>query len=664
MDQELNDAQRQVVLAKKGPILVVAGAGTGKTNTLVHKLAHLVKSGTNPESILLLTFTRRAAKEMLGRASGILDNRMMSVRGGTFHSFCHHFLRKFASVISLDSNFTILDEEDTVGFVGMAREQVVTTGTKMRFPKKETLAEIFSSCFNLQISLEKYLQKEYPMFLGITKEIQEIKTKFVDLKAKHNSLDFDDLLEFTRKILVSDERIRQKMSSTYEYILVDEYQDTNKIQAHIACLLASIHQNILVVGDDAQCIYGFRGASVHNMLDFPKIFPNTQTIQLTKNYRSVQPVLNLANAVLEKSSENYKKNLIAATQKQSLPPYLVTIESFEEEAEWMAEKILELYEEGFPLSQMVVLFRSGFSSHLLEVQLNAKKIPYRKFGGKRFLDLAHVKDVIAYLKVVENPRDILSWNRILLLEEHIGKKYSQILYKRLESNQFEWKNDPNFFLGLPEITKQSFSKLMGCLDSLSPVQQSTNQVLESILTHYIPVLEVNYDDSEKRKQDLDSLLLLSKNETQLSDYLSNLILNPVEGKIIGNSDESKDEYLTLSTIHSAKGLEWKVVFTMQVVEGNLPNHRIRTTEELEEERRLLYVAVTRAKDLLFLTNPAFNDKNHFTSVSRFLSDLDKELKLYETLEPKNIANAKNNGKVQENNPPSTSFQNIQNYFLN
>ncbi|MCW7497317.1 ATP-dependent helicase [Leptospira levettii] len=664
MDKELNDAQRQVVLAKKGPILVVAGAGTGKTNTLVHKLAHLVKNGTNPESILLLTFTRRAAKEMLGRASSILDNRMMSVRGGTFHSFCHHFLRKFASVISLDSNFTILDEEDTIGFVGMAREQVVSTGTKVRFPKKETLAEIFSACFNLQISLEKYLQREYPMFLGITKEIQEIKTKFADLKAKHNSLDFDDLLEFTRKILVSDERIRQKMSSTYEYILVDEYQDTNKIQAHIACLLASIHQNILVVGDDAQCIYGFRGASVHNMLDFPKIFPNTQIIQLTKNYRSVQTVLNLANAVLEKSSENYKKNLIAATQKHALLPFLVTIESFEEEAEWMAGKILELYEEGVPFSQIAVLFRSGYSSHLLEVQLNAKKIPYRKFGGKRFLDLAHVKDVIAYLKVVENPRDILSWNRILLLEEQIGKKYSQILYKRLESNQFQWKNDANFFLGLPENTKQSFSKLMDCLDKLSPYQQSTNQILESILSHYIKVLEDNYDDSEKRKQDLDSLLLLSKNETKLSDYLSNLILNPVEGKEIGNSDELKDEYLTLSTIHSAKGLEWKVVFTMQVVEGNLPNHRIRTIEELEEERRLFYVAVTRAKDLLFLTNPAFNDKNRFTSVSRFISDLDKELKLYETLEPKNNNNSENNGNDQENNPPSSSFQNIQNYFLN
>ncbi|XDD48114.1 ATP-dependent helicase [Leptospira sp. WS39.C2] len=664
MDLDLNEAQKQVVLAEKGPILVVAGAGTGKTKTLVHKLAHLVKNGTNPESILLLTFTRRAAKEMIGRASLVLDHRMMSVRGGTFHSFCHHFLRKYSGVLSMDSNFTILDEEDTIGFVGMARDQVVTSGTKVRFPKKETLAEIFSASFNLQLSLEKYLQKEYPMFLGITKEIQEIKTKFFDLKQKHNSLDFDDLLENTRKILMSDETIRQRLSSVYQYILVDEYQDTNRIQAHIACLLASVHQNILVVGDDAQCIYGFRGASVHNMLDFPKIFPNTKTIQLTENYRSVQSILNLANSILESSTENYKKKLVSAVSKKSEPPFLVPFESLDEEAIWISTKILELYEEKIPLSEIAVLFRSGYSSHLLEVQLNAKKIPYRKYGGKRFLDLAHVKDIIAYLKVIENPKDFLSWNRVLLLEDSIGKKYSQILYKKLETNQFFWKDDEHFFLGLPENTKKSFSKLMECLESLDPKKHSVNFILENILTHYLPILDLQYDDSEKRKHDLDALVLISKKESNLSDYLSNLILNPVEGKELGTLDSKEDDFLTLSTIHSAKGLEWKVVFTMQVVEGNLPNHRIRTTEELEEERRLFYVAITRAKDLLYLTNPAFNDKNRFTSVSRFISDLPDKNLLLETI----LGTVPNENKeAQEESQNGTKinpFQNIQNYFLN
>lgn len=664
MEEELNEAQKQVVLAPRGPVLVIAGAGTGKTKTLVHKLAHLVKNGTNPESILLLTFTRRAAKEMLGRASRILDNRMMSVRGGTFHSFCHLFLRKYANAIPIDSNFTILDEEDTIGFVGMARDQVVTNATKVRFPKKETLAEIFSACFNLQVSLEKYLQKEYPMFLGITKEIQEIKTKFTYLKLKHNSLDFDDLLDFTRKLLMTDESIRDRMSSIYEYILVDEYQDTNRIQAHIACLLASKHQNILVVGDDAQCIYGFRGANVHNMLDFPKIFPSSTSIQLTENYRSVQPILNFANAVLENSTENYKKYLISPYKKKAQLPYLLQIESLEEEADWISNQILELYEEGIAFSEMAVLFRAGYSSHLLEVHLNAKKIPYKKYGGRKFFDLAHVKDILAYLKVIENNKDILSWNRILLLENQIGKKYSQVLYKKLESNFYHWREDSNFFLGLPEATKDSFTKLMECLDSLSPITQSTNQILEKVLSYYSSVLELIYDDVDKRKQDLEALILLSKQEANLSDYLSNLILNPVDGKELGNHNDENDEFITLSTIHSAKGLEWRYVFTMQVVEGNLPHSRIRTTEELEEERRLFYVAITRAKDVLYLTNPSFNDKNRFTPVSRFVSDLPKDKELFQILEAKKQENSKENLNNKANPSSNDPFQNIQNYFLN
>ncbi|WP_244245398.1 ATP-dependent helicase [Leptospira kemamanensis] len=661
---DLNDAQNEVVHTKDGPILVVAGAGTGKTNTLVHKLAHLVKTGTNPESILLLTFTRRAAKEMLGRAAGILDQRMMSVKGGTFHSFCQLFLRRYGHSISVHPNFTILDEEDTLGFVGMARDQIVTPNTKQRFPKKETLAEIFSTSFNLQISLDKLIQKEYPMFIGLTKEIQEIKTKFIEFKRKHDALDFDDLLDFTRSILMSDETIREKMASVYQYILVDEYQDTNRIQAHIACLLASKHQNILVVGDDAQCIYGFRGANVRNMLDFPKIFPNTKIIQLTENYRSVQPILDVANAVLEGSKENYKKNLFSNKPKLLEKPFLVKLENLEEEAEWISSLLLELSENGESFSDMAVLFRAGYSSHLLEMQLTAKKIPYRKYGGKRFLDLAHIKDTIAYLKVIENPKDILSWNRILLLEDHIGKKYAHLLYKQLETNHFDYKNDPNFFLGFPEQTKLSFVKLLECLHAIPKEQSNPYQILEQILTHYLPILENTYDDAEKRKPDLEALRFLSKKETNLTEYLSQLVLNPVEGKEIGSLDDKENEFVTLSTIHSAKGLEWKYVVTMQVVEGILPNHRIKTVQELEEERRLLYVAITRAKSTLYLTYPVTNEKNRFTSVSRFVSDLPNDKDLFTKWEKlQNQENTKKEKQSQNDGSPDP-FQSIQNYFLN
>ncbi|MCW7471098.1 ATP-dependent helicase [Leptospira kanakyensis] len=664
MNEELNEAQKAVILSPPGPILVVAGAGTGKTNTIVHKLASLVQAGIDPSSLLLLTFTRRAAKEMINRASSLLDSRMFSVQGGTFHSFCHKFLRKYSLAVSLNSNFTILDEDDAVSFVGMARDQIVSKDSKVRFPKKETLAEIFSACFNLQISLEKVLQKDYPMFLGLTREIQEIKTKFAELKLKHNSLDFDDLLDFTRKILMEEESIRERIGLQYQYILVDEYQDTNRIQAHIACLLASKHQNILVVGDDAQCIYGFRGANVNNMLDFPKIFPKTKTIHLTKNYRSTQPILDLANAVLEKSKENYKKQLVSSLTKPVSPkPQHIKFESSEEEATWITDQILELYESDISLSKIAVLFRAGFLSNLLEVKLKSKQIPFRKFGGKRFLDLAHVKDMLAYLRIIENPRDVLSWNRVLLLEKNIGKKYAQVLYKNLESVNFQYETletSPTFFLGIPEAPKVSFQNLINILNSNLDLGNSM-AIVEVVLSHYFPILEQEYDDFDKRKYDLESFKILSKSTPVLSDYLANLTLDPTEKLDTNAPEKEENEFLTLSTIHSAKGLEWEYVFTIQVVEGSLPSSRIKTIQDLEEERRLFYVAITRAKQGLFLTSPVFSDKNRLTTVSRFLADLPNLNDLVEEDSPKN----KEETSLEENpKPENDNFQDIQRYFLN
>lgn len=663
MNEDLNEAQNSVILSPPGPILVVAGAGTGKTNTLVNKLASLVQNGLDPSSLLLLTFTRRAAKEMLNRATTKLDSRMMSVHGGTFHSFCHHFLRKYSLAVSLNANFTILDEDDATSLVGMARDQVVSQQSKVRFPKKETLSEIFSSCFNLQISLEKVLQKDYPIFLGLTKEIQEVKSKFAELKLKHNSLDFDDLLDFTRKILMEEESIRERIALQYKYILVDEYQDTNRIQAHIACLLASKHQNILVVGDDAQCIYGFRGANVNNMLDFPKIFPSTKIIHLTENYRSTQSVLDLANAVLDQSKENYKKNLTAHNQVSSHKPQHTKFESSEEEAEWISDKILELYEENTPLSEIAVLFRAGYISNLLEVKLSAKQIPFRKYGGKRFLDLAHVKDFLAYLRIIDNPKDLLSWNRILLLEKNIGKKYAQVLYRNLENHNFQWieiKESPTFFLGIPEGAKLSFQQLMSIFQSQSSHLTNSMSIVESVLTHYLPILEQEYDDFEKRKLDFDSLKILTKSSPNLSDYLANLTLDPTE-KLESSSLNKEDEFLTLSTIHSAKGLEWKYVFTMQVVEGSLPSSRIKTTQDLEEERRLFYVAITRAKQGLYLTSPVFSEKNRLTTISRFLVDLPNLGDLVEEVKPKKIESPK---ESVDSKSETDRFQDIQKYFLN
>lgn len=340
------------------------------------------------------------------------------------------------------------------------------------------------------------------------------------------------------------------------------------------------------------------------------------------------------------------------------------LENLEEEAEWISSLFLELYENGNSFSEMAALFRAGYSSHLLEMQLTAKKIPYRKYGGKRFLDLAHVKDTIAYLKVIENPNDILSWNRILLLEDHIGKKYANLLYKQLETNSFDWQTDPQFFLGIPESTKLSFLKLLECLEICRFGQKTPSQILEQILAHYLPILTSNYDDAEKRKPDLEALVYLAKKETNVTEYLSQLVLNPVEGKEIGSDEDSENEFVTLSTIHSAKGLEWKFVVNMQIVEGVLPNHRIKTVEELEEERRLFYVAITRAKNSLYLTNPLTNEKNRYTSVSRFISDLPNEGELFTKLCPIQNQNVIKEGNEREKDGGTDPFQSIQNYFLN
>ncbi|WP_411822642.1 ATP-dependent helicase [Leptospira sp. 'Mane'] len=665
----MNSAQKEAALLTGSPVLVIAGAGTGKTNTLVHRLLHLVQSGEDPRSLLLLTFTRRASKEMLQRASSLLDTRMNSVTGGTFHSFCHLFLRKYIQVLGHSPNFSILDEEDATQLTGMARDSVLMQKQTKRFPKKETLHEIFSSSFNNQISIEKVLTKEYPQFLSGIKEIQSIKEKYESLKIQNQSVDFDDLLGLTRQILVENENIRKYLSDIYRHIMVDEYQDTNKIQAHIACLLASIHENIMVVGDDAQCIYGFRGANVRNILDFPKIFPNTKKITLEENYRSSSPILHLANSALSKFAEKYDKNLF--TNKQSFPkkPVYMKLTTGEKEATFISEKILEQNESGIPFKEIAVLVRSGWHANLIELELNHKGIPYRKFGGKKFLEQSHIKDVISYLKVLVNTRDWLSWNRILNLEPGVGPKQTGLflnLFQKdsLELNTFFWKED-SFWIGFQNEAKSNISKLLDLLIQIQTNQPlSPAKALESILEHYLPLLDQIYDDAKKRSDDLESLKLLTSEYAQLSDYLGFLSLETTES-LLDDKTENKEEegYVTVSTVHSAKGLEWKIVYFVHLLEGQLPSNRIRTVEDLEEERRLFYVGITRAKEELYLTAPTQLEKKNiqFQSVTRFLSELENLNDLVETREYERPMEA---NRIEENIEKQGRFQDIQKYFLN
>ncbi len=669
----LNENQRLAVEMPAGPVLVVAGAGTGKTKTLVHRMLYLVERGMSPESILLLTFTRRAANQMLTRATHLLDKRMEKVIGGTFHSFGNSFLRKYAIKLGFSSNFSILDIEDSQLMIGICREEYLKEKELKRFPKKETLQELFSTSFNTNQSLEKIIQKEYPHFGRDIKEIQSIKHSYEKLKKKSNSLDFDDLLHFTRQLLMEDKLVRTQTAERCQSILVDEYQDTNKIQAHIACLIASEHSNIMVVGDDAQSIYGFRGADVRNILDFPLIFPDTKRIILEENYRSEPEILSLANSILSNFKDAYEKNLFTKKKGKKVKPILKKLLSEEKEAEYIAKKIIEENENGTKYKDIVVLSRSGWHTNLLELELNSKNIPYKKYGGRKFLEQAHVKDIISYLRIYQNPLDWLSWNRIVSLEESVGPKQASLFLKQMQNlgdSIFELslsKLGESFWLGFTQQAKLHLSRLLDFIIVLTTnSEKSCNKIFESTLEYYLPLLKVKYDDYEKRAQDLDSIGLLTNQKSSIEEFISYLSIEATESFVLLPEENLDEEGLvTLSTIHSAKGLEWSLVFIMQLLDGQFPSSKIRTEQELEEERRLFYVAVTRAKTKLILTSPIIQGekKIQIRTVSRFLSELANAEQLFdsELSDPEIEASIEKIPRKKEN---SDRFEQIQSYFLN
>jgi DNA helicase-2/ATP-dependent DNA helicase PcrA len=661
-DETLNEHQRLAVTSPDGPILVIAGAGTGKTKTLVHRMLHLVSNGISPDSLLLLTFTRRASKQMLTRASQLLDRRMENVSGGTFHSFSNHFLRRYATKVGFTSNFSILDTEDATTLVGLSRENVISQKVAKRFPKKETIFELISTSFNTNLSLEKTIQKDYPQFIREIKEIQLIREDYEKAKFKANCMDFDDLLHFTRKILVEDQVVRSHSSQKYQAILVDEYQDTNRIQAHIACLIASEHANIMVVGDDAQSIYGFRGSDVRNIFDFPKIFKNTQIIKLEENFRSTPNILNLANRCLTKFQEKYDKKLFTKKIEAGQIPKVFKYSSIEEEADQIAQRILTEYELGTSFNEIAILGRSGWHTNIIEIALTSKGIPFKKYGGKRILEQAHIKDILAYLRVISNPLDWISWNRILLLEENVGPKQTSYFLQAIQNQpdlfieQSNWENDV-FFLGFTKEAKISLSRLLNFLHLIFIKRnQSVLAIYEETLTYYSQILQIKFDDHEKRMFDLESLKVITKERRSLEDFLSILSLDATESFQM-SLDQKEDEFVTISTIHSAKGLEWNSVFIVHLIDGHFPSNRIRTNEELEEERRLFYVAVTRAKSKLFFTIPLTEHGNsiQLQAMSRFLEEMNG-------LPP--VWKEETDSEIEQKKGNSDQFDHIQNYFLN
>ncbi|MFA4888933.1 MAG: ATP-dependent helicase, partial [Candidatus Omnitrophota bacterium] len=553
--RELNPAQLEAVRSTHGPHLVIAGAGSGKTRVLVYRVAYLMEQGIDPGEILLLTFTRKAAEEMLRRASILLDSRCQRVAGGTFHSFANLTLRKYGNLIGLARNFTILDRSDAEDIINLIRSQLGFNKLQKRFPRKRTILELISKSINKSEELGVVLYDEYPQFIEFEEEIKKIQKEYHAYKRAKALLDYDDLLVELKQLLSGNEQIRARLSNKYKYIMVDEYQDTNKLQAHIACLLASEHKNIMVVGDDAQSIYSFRGANFKNIMDFPKIFKETKIITLEENYRSTQPILSLTNEVIRQAKEKFQKSLFTRKKEGSLPLFIDARDE-NSQSKFVADKILQLREEGVNLGDIAVLFRSGWHSNDLEIELTSRNIPFVKYGGQKFVEAAHIKDVISYLRIVYNIFDAVSWYRALLLMRGVGPKTAQMIIDEVIGKNKGLKIDEKILQ-----KKEDVGKLFEILKKIDPSECGPAHLLEVFLRYYQPLLREKYDDFNKRLNDLDSLLRIAERYLSLEKFLTDMALEPPERSIVEAGLKDKDEVpLTLSTIHSAKGLEWHTVF--------------------------------------------------------------------------------------------------------
>ena len=630
-EKELNEAQFKAVTTTEGPLLIVAGAGTGKTRTLVYRVAHLVEMGIKPESILLLTFTRRAAASMLTRAAAMGDARCQRVSGGTFHSLGHSVLRRFADQAGVAKNFTVLDQSDTEDLIDLLRRQIRLTLDR-HFPRKRTIAAIFSMMVNKVQTLKQVLNHEYPQFIDERRNLETLFKSFEEFKRAKHMLTYDDLLVRFREALETSATMREQLGDQYRYIMVDEYQDTNKLQAQIVKLMTARHENVAVVGDEFQSIYSFRGASHRNMLEFPKLFPKAQIIKLEENFRSTQPILDVANAIIADVKESFKKRLYSRIDGGDAP-VVVSAQDENEQSRFVAQRIAELRDEGVPLAEIAVLFRSSSHSFDLEIELGKQNIPFRKFGGMRFAESAHIKDALAFLRVVTKPSDTLSWFRALKLIDHIGDATVYQILEHLGAEQKEFRSTrtkAGLFKKLNRFPSRPAYKiqLVRLARVLATVVESNtpNEQLSTILRFYRPLLKNKYDDVQRRGRDLEHLQTIAKRYKTAAKLLDDVALDPTE-VVQGNTTRRGSGFVTLSTVHSAKGLEWDNVFLIWMTDGWFPANRFQDEfDDFEEERRLLYVATTRAKRDLHFVYPAVNvyagpETDGTPTLSRFLEPI-------------------------------------------
>lgn len=645
--KELNEQQHAAVTAPPGPSLVIAGAGSGKTRALTYRVAFLIEQGIPPERILLLTFTNKAAREMMRRVADLIGRELPELWGGTFHSIGHRILRQQAQVLGIPRDFTIMDRDDAEHLIAACLGESNIDPKATRFPKRELIASIFSLAVNTCKSIRHVVGEQYSQFVHLAPQIEQLASAYAGRKLSTGCLDFDDLLMLWLKLLRDHADVRELYQRRFQFLLVDEYQDTNKLQSDIIDLLAERHKNVMVVGDDAQSIYAWRGANFMNIFEFPKRYPGAKVYKIETNYRSTPEILNFANAAIRANEQQFAKELTPA-RKPGPKPTIVACDNANVQARFVAQRVLELREEGSSLSDMAVLYRSHFHALELQMELTSYNIPFTITSGIRFFEQAHLKDVIAWLKLLTNPRDELSFKRIVLLMPGVGPKAADKLWKAcapalaaIEAGSTEANATPiaralqTATPATPKKATAAWAQFLATAAQLEgeAIRGKTADMIRLILEAvYEEHLKQTYPNYRTRLEELQQLAVFSRQFNEIGDFLAQLaLLSNVEAEGEQPADKD-DERLKLTTVHQAKGLEFEVVFVIMLCEGLFPSSRASETPEgVEEERRLMYVAVTRAKNELYLCYPVMR-ANYGGSgesaqiMSRFLREVPEDLR--------------------------------------